>query len=85
VCAASDCTGFTHCFQKFLLIRARVLTRKFNLDVYGTTVRNPVAPDIGLAVLTDVYEGTVFRIKLTDRVVDCVAAVLTQSSDNLVL
>ena len=44
-----------------------------------------MTPNVSLTMLTDVYEGTVFRIELTDRVVDCVAAVLTQSSDNLVL
>jgi hypothetical protein len=85
VCAASDSTGVTHCCKKFFLIRARVFARKFNLDVDSTTVRNTVAPYIGFAMLTDVYEGTVFRIELTDRVVPSDATVLTEGYDNLVL
>lgn len=83
--AAGDRTGFTHSVQKFLLIRARLLARKFDFDVDGPSIRNTVAPNIGLAVVTDVDDTAVFREELTNGVVPRNAAVLTEGYDNLVL
>jgi hypothetical protein len=78
-------TGVPHGIQKFLLIRARVFTRKFHLDIQGTTIRNAVTHDIALSVVTHVHETTVFREKLPDRMVPSYAAVLTEGYDYLVL
>lgn len=83
--AASDSTGVTHSVQKLLLIRARFLTRQLNLNVDGPAIRNTVAPDIGLAVIADVDNATVFREELAHRMIDGIATVFTQSRDNLVL
>ena len=83
--ASRDSAGVTHSIQKFLLIRARMLTRKFYFDVDGSSIRNAVAHDIGLAMMTDVYDTAVFRNELTDCVVPSYAAVLTEGYDNLVL
>ena len=44
-----------------------------------------MTPDISLAVIADTDDTAVFSVELADRVVDCVAAVFAQSSDNLVL
>ena len=85
MCATGDSAGVTHCIQKFLLIRARVFAREFDFDIDGTTIRDPVTPDIGFAMLTHTNDTTVLCIELTDSVVDCVAAVLTEGHDNLVL
>ena len=41
--------------------------------------------NIGFTLLTDIYDRTVFCKKLTDCVVSCHAAVLTQGGNNLVL
>ena len=83
--ASRDSTGSTHSIQKFLLIRARVLTRKFHFDVDSPSIRNTVTPDISLAMVTDVDDTAVFREELTYRVVSCDAAVLTEGYDNLIL
>lgn len=83
--AASDSTGVTHSVQKLLLIRARFLTRQLDLDVDSSSVRNTVAPDISLAVLTDSDDTAVFREELTYRMVTSDAAVLTEGYDYLVL
>lgn len=85
MCAASDSTGVTHCCKKFLLIRARFLTRQLDLDVDGPSIRNAVAPDIGLAVVTDIDDAAVFREELADSVVPSDAAVFTEGYDNLIL
>ena len=85
VCAASDCTGVTHCCKKFFLILPGVFPGKFNLDVQGLAVIDPVAPDISLAVITDTDNSAVLGVELTYRMVPGDAAVFTQSSDNLVL
>lgn len=85
VCAASDSTGVTHSVQKFLLIRARMLTRQLHFYVDGPSVRNTVAPDIGLSVLTNMDDAAVFREELTYGVVPSDAAVLTEGYDNLIL
>jgi hypothetical protein len=58
---------------------------EFHFDVDGSSITNAVAPNIGLAMLTDTNNTAIFRVELTDRMIDCVAAILTQSSDNLVL
>ena len=83
--ASRDSTGITHSIQKFLLIRARVLTRKFYFDVDGPSIRNAVTHDIGLAMMTDVDDTAVFRNELTHRVISSDAAVLAESYDYLVL
>lgn len=44
-----------------------------------------MAPDISLAVVADTDDTAVLGVELTDRVVYGIAAVFTQSSDNLVL
>ena len=41
--------------------------------------------DIGLAVLTHTNDTTVLGVELSDRVVSCDAAVLTEGYDYLVL
>lgn len=83
--APSDSTSVTHSIQKLLLIRARFLTRQLNFDIYGSAIRNAVAPDIGLAVLTHPNDRAVLGVELAYRVVYSVTAVLTESRDNLVL
>ena len=83
--AAGDRTGVTHCCKKFFLILPGVFPGKFNLDVQGLTIRDPVTPDIGLAMVADTDDTAIFRIELTYRMVHRIAAVFTQSSDNLVL
>ncbi len=83
--ASRDSAGVTHSIQKFLLIRARFLAGKFYFDVDGPSIRNTVASDISLAVVTDIDDTAVFREELTYRMIDGVAAVLTQSRDNFVL
>jgi hypothetical protein len=85
VSAAGDSAGVTHSVQKFLLIRARFLTRQLDLDVDGPSIRNTMAPDIGLAVVADADDAAVFREELTDRMVSSDAAVLTEGYDYLVL
>lgn len=83
--AAGDSTGVTHSVQKFLLIRARFLAGKFHFDIYGPSIRNAVAPDISLAVVTDIDDAAVFREELAYRVVPRYAAVLTEGYDDLIL
>jgi hypothetical protein len=83
--AAGDSAGVTHSIQKFLLIRARVFDRKFYLDINGSSIRNAVAPYVGLAVLADTNDAAVFCVELPHRVVYGVAAVFTEGCDNLVL
>ena len=41
--------------------------------------------NIRLAVVSNIHDSAVFRIKLTDRVVTSDAAILTESDENLVL
>ena len=42
-------------------------------------------PNVGFTVLPYVHNGTVLRVELTNGVVTCYTAVLTQSHDNFVL
>ena len=44
-----------------------------------------MAPDIGLAVVSDVYDRAVLCVELAYRVVTSYAAVLTEGYDNLIL
>lgn len=44
-----------------------------------------MTPNISLAVMTDVHDTAVLRVELSDRVISCYAAVLTEGYDNLVL
>jgi hypothetical protein len=44
-----------------------------------------VAPDIGLAVVSDIHDRAVLGIELAYRVVPCYAAVFAEGCDNLVL
>jgi hypothetical protein len=67
------------------LIRARFLARELHFDIQSLAVRNAVAPDIGLAVLSDSDDGAVLGVELPYRVVYGVAAVSAERSDNLVL
>lgn len=62
-----------------------MFARKFNLDVDSTTVGDPVAPDISLTMLSYTNDTAVLGVELAYRVIHGIAAVLTQSSDNLVL
>ena len=80
-----DSAGATHRLQKFLLIRARILTRQLNFDIQGLTVTNTVAENISLAVMADVYDRAVLGVELAYRVVSSDAAVLTQGYDDLIL
>jgi hypothetical protein len=82
---SGDSTSSRHSIQKFLLIRARVFARKFDFEVYGSTIRNTVAENVSLAMMTDVHDAAVFRVELTYRVVTSHAAVLTEGYDDLVL
>ena len=85
VCAASDSTGITHCFQKFFLILPGVFPGKFDLNVDGTTVRATMTHNVAFAMLTHTDQTAVLGVKLSDRVVPSYAAVLTESYDNPVL
>lgn len=44
-----------------------------------------MTPDIGLAMMTDIHESTVFRVELPDCMVPGYATVPTEGYDNLVL
>ena len=85
MCAASDGTGVTHSVQEFFLVIPGVFPGQLDLDVQGFPIRNTVTPDVGFAVVAHPDDGTVLRIELTYRVVDSVAAVLTEGCDDLVL
>jgi hypothetical protein len=80
-----DSTCVPHGIQKFLLIRARVFTRKFHLDIQGPTIRNAMTHNVRLAVVSHIHETAVFRKKLPYRMVPSNAAVLTEGYDYLVL
>jgi hypothetical protein len=82
---SSDSTSSRHSIQKFLLIRARVFARKFDFEVYSSTIPDAVAENISLAMMTDIHDTAVFRVELAYRVVTSHAAVLTEGYDNLVL
>lgn len=83
--APGDSAGTSHSVQKFLLIRARVFARQLNFDVQGLAIRNAMAPNIGLAVLTDTDDRAVLGVELPYRMVDGITAVSAKRSDNLVL
>ena len=83
--ATGDSTGCPHGFQEFFLVLPWVFPWQFHLDVYRLAVRNTMPENIALAMLTDIYDGSVLRVELTDCVVSCYAAVHTQSGDNAVL
>jgi hypothetical protein len=59
------------------LIRTRLLAGEFDFDIQSATVRNAVAPDIGLAMFSHMDDGSVFGVELAYRVIDSVTAVLT--------
>lgn len=80
-----DSTGVPHSLQKFLLIRARILTRQLNFDIQCPAVTDTVAENISLAVVADVHDGAVLSVELTHRVVSSDAAVLTEGYDDLIL
>jgi hypothetical protein len=82
---SGDCTSSRHGIQKFLLIRARVFARKFDFEVYSSTIPDTVAENVSLAMMTNVHDTAVFRVELTYRMVTSHAAVFTQSYDDLVL
>ena len=83
--ATGNSAGVAHSCKKFFLIRARVFARKFNLDIQGATVRNAVAHNVALAVVSHVYERAVLRIELADCMVSSDETVLAESRNNLVL
>jgi hypothetical protein len=83
--ASGDRAASSHSIQKFLLIRARFLARKFYFDIDGPSIRNTMAHDIALTMVTDVHDAAVFREELTYRMVPRHAAVLTEGHDDLVL
>jgi hypothetical protein len=62
-----------------------VFARKFNLDIYGSTIGAAMTVNVGFAVLSYTNDSAVFGVKLSDRVVSSNAAVLTEGHDNLVL
>lgn len=62
-----------------------VFPRQLDLDVYRLAVSNAMPENIGFAMLTDMYDGTVFRVELPNRVVSCYTAVSAEGGDNFVL
>ena len=59
--------------------------RQFDLKIYSLAVPNTMSENIALAMLTDMNDGTVFRVELTHRVVSCYTAVLAEGCYDLVL
>jgi hypothetical protein len=62
-----------------------MLTRKFDFNVYGPSIRNAMTHDVTFAVLTNPDDAAVFRKELTYGVVPSDAAVLAEGHDNFVL
>jgi hypothetical protein len=62
-----------------------VFPGKFNLDVQGLTIGDPVTHDVAFAMLAHTDDTAVLGVELTYRVVPSYAAVLTEGYDNLVL
>jgi hypothetical protein len=85
VSATGDSAGGSHGFDKSFLIVARLFARQFHFYVKCFAVRNTMAENIGFALPTDINEGAVLRVELTDCVVSRHAAVLAQGCDDLVL
>ena len=83
--ATGDSAGRPHGPQKFFLILPRVFPWQLDFYVYRLAVRNAVSENIGFAMLADIYDAAVFRIKLADSVVSCYTAVHTERGDDLVL
>ncbi|MBO5706463.1 MAG: hypothetical protein J6S05_05640 [Bacteroidaceae bacterium] len=83
--ASSDSTGGSHSFEEFILVLPRFFAGQFHLDVNGFAIRDSVAENIRFTMLTDIYDGSVFRVELTNRVVSCHTAVLAQGGDDLIL
>lgn len=80
-----DGSRSSHGIEEFPLILAGFLAWQLNLDVQSATVRNAVAENISLAVMTDVDDRAVLGVKLTDRVISRNTAVLTECYDDFVL
>lgn len=62
-----------------------MFARELNFDIYGSTIRNTVTENVGLAVVPDIDDGTVLGEELPHRMISSYAAVPTQSCDDLVL
>lgn len=60
-------------------------TRQFDLDIDSLAIRNTVSENVGLAMLTDVNDGTVLSVELPDCVVSRHTAVQTKSCYDFVL
>jgi hypothetical protein len=67
------------------LIRARILTRKFDLDIYGSSIGNPMSHNVAFTVMSDVHDRAVLCIELPYRVVTGYTSVLTEGYDDLIL
>lgn len=83
--APGDSSRVTHSFQKSALIRARLFARQLNFDINGSAIRNAVAHNIGLAVLTNVDDAAVLSVELSYRMIPNYAAVLTEGYEDFVL
>jgi hypothetical protein len=62
-----------------------VFSRKFNFDIYGSTIRDSVTHNVAFAVLAHTNDTPVLGVELTYRAVSRNAAVFTERCDNLVL
>lgn len=80
-----DGSRSSHGIEELPLILAGFLAWQLHLDIQGATVRNAVAENISLAVMTDIDDRAVLGVKLTDRMVSRNASVLTEGYDDLVL
>ena len=83
--ASCDGARSSHGFQEFFLVLPGVFPRQLDLDVYRLAVSDTVSENVAFAMLTDMNDGTVFRVELTDRVVSCYTAISAQGGDNFVL
>ena len=62
-----------------------MFSRQFDLDIYRLAIRNTMPENIGFAMLTDIYDGSVLRVELADSMVSRHAAVHTEGGDDLIL
>ena len=74
--ASSDGTGSAHSFQELFLVLPRGFTWQFDLYVDCFSIQYTVRENIRFTMLANIYNSTVLRIKLANRVVSCYAAVL---------
>lgn len=89
-CAVNGCTPsgdgscVFHSVDEVKLILSRLLSGVLDFDIKGFTV-GAVAPKVTLTGNSDLNESAVLGIKLTDGMVDGVAAFCAQSGDDAAL